>query len=54
MDYHKQNRLRTTAELYLSQNPTELPARFDVIEIYAPQGIETAKPEIHHLEDAFE
>ena len=54
VDYHKQNRLRTTAELYLSQNPTELPARFDVIEIYAPQGIETAKPEIHHLEDAFE
>ena len=54
VDYHKQNRLRTTAELYLSQNPTELLTRFDVIEIYAPQGIETLKPEIHHLEDAFE
>ncbi len=53
VDYHKQNRLRTTAELYLSQNPTELLTRFDVIEIYAPQGIETEKPEIHHLEDAF-
>lgn len=53
VDYHKQNRLRTTAELYLSQNPTELLTRFDVIEIYAPQGIETLKPEIHHLEDAF-
>ena len=54
VNYHKQNRLRTTAELYLSQNPTELPARFDVIEIYAPQGVETKKPEIHHLEDAFQ
>ena len=54
VDIHKQNRLRTTAELYLSQNPTELVSRFDVIEIYAPQGIETAKPEIRHLEDAFE
>ena len=53
VDYHKQNRLRTTAELYLSQNPTELLTRFDVIEIYAPQGIDTPKPAIHHLEDAF-
>ena len=54
VDYRKQNRLRTTAELYLSQNPTDLISRFDVIEIYAPRGIETEKPEIHHLEDAFE
>ena len=36
-----------------AKNPTELLTRFDVIEIYAPQGIETLKPEIHHLEDAF-
>lgn len=54
VDYHKQNRIRTTAELYLSQNPTELQTRFDVIEIYAPRGIETKKPEIYHLEDAFQ
>ena len=53
VDYYKQNRLRTTAQLYLSQNPTELMTRFDVIEIYAPQGVKTLKPEIHHLEDAF-
>ena len=54
VDYHKQNRLRTTAELYLSQNPTELQPRFDVIEIYAPEGLETANPVIRHLEDAFQ
>jgi len=54
VDYHKQNRIRTTAELYLSQNPTTLQPRFDVIEIYAPQGLETAKPIIYHLEEAFE
>lgn len=54
VDYRKQNRIRTTAELYLSQNPTELQPRFDVIEIYAPHGLETKKPEIHHLEDAFQ
>lgn len=54
VDRHKQERLRTTAELYLSQNPTELQPRFDVIEIYAPQGLQTEKPIINHLEDAFQ
>ena len=54
VNYHKQNKLRTTASLYLAQNPTELQPRFDVIEIYAPEGIETRKPVIHHLEDAFQ
>lgn len=54
VDCHKQNRIRTTAEMYLSENPTELQPRFDVIEIYAPQGIQTEKPEIIHMEDAFQ
>lgn len=54
VDIHKQNRIRTTAELYLSQNHTDLQPRFDVVEIYAPQGLNTQKPIIHHLEDAFE
>ena len=54
VDYYKQNRLRTTAALYLSQNPTALQPRFDVIEIYAPDGTETVKPRIYHLEDAFQ
>ena len=27
---------------------------FDVIEIYAPDGIRTLRPEIHHMEDAFQ
>ena len=53
VDSFKQERLRTTAELYLSENPTELQPRFDVIEIYAPEGINTKKPVINHLEDAF-
>ena len=54
VDRRKQDRLRTTAEMYLSQNPTELQPRFDVIEIYAPEGTETAHPEIYHMEDAFQ
>lgn len=54
VDRRKQNRLRSTAELYLSENPTNLQPRFDVIEIYAPDGIETMKPVINHMEDAFQ
>ena len=52
--WQKQNRIRTTAELWLQANPTELQPRFDVIEIYAPEGTATRKPEIYHLEDAFQ
>ena len=54
VDRNKQQRLRTAASMYLSQNPTELPARFDVIEIYAPEGTATVHPEIYHMEDAFQ
>lgn len=54
VDFYKQNRLRTTAEMYLSENSTKLQPRFDVIEIYAPKGTDTRKPVIHHLEDAFQ
>ena len=54
VDVYKQDRLRTTAELYLSQNPTDLQPRFDVVEIYAPQGENTKTPKIHHMEDAFQ
>lgn len=54
VDFHKQNRLRSTAEIYLSQNQTDLQPRFDVIEIYAPEGTATAHPEICHMEDAFQ
>lgn len=50
----KQDRIRITASMYLSQNPTNLQPRFDVIEIYAPQGAFTKEPVINHLEDAFQ
>ena len=54
VDSRKQSRIRTTAELYLSEFSTDLQPRFDVIEIYAPEGTETKFPEIHHMEDAFQ
>ena len=50
----KQDKIRTTASYYLSQNPTHLQPRFDVIEIYCPDGLLTKKPEIIHWEGAFE
>lgn len=53
VDRRKRDKLRMTASLYLSEYPTELQPRFDVIEIYAPEGTATKKPEIRHMEDAF-
>ena len=53
VDRNKQDRIRVTASVYLSQNPTNLQPRFDVVEVYAPQGEQTVKPEIIHMEDAF-
>ena len=54
VDRNKQDRIRMTASLFLSQNPTKLQPRFDVIEIYAPDDVETKNPEIKHMEDAFQ
>ena len=49
----KQQKLKTTAMLYLQQHPTEKQPRFDVVELLAPNGMETKAPEIRHIVDAF-
>ena len=54
VDTRKQERIRTTASFYLAENETPLQPRFDVIEIYAPEGMATRNPVINHLEGAFE
>ena len=54
VDRYKQDRIRMTASMYLSEHPTQLQPRFDVIEIYAPEGMETVSPKIFHMEDAFQ
>ena len=54
VDRNKQDRLRMTASIYLSENPTNLQPRFDIVEVYAPDGTATAAPEIYHMEDAFQ
>ena len=55
VDRRKQERIRQTASVFLSnhENLTKQP-RFDVIEIYAPDGYDTKNPEIKHMEDAFQ
>ena len=53
VDRRKQEKLRTAAQLYLAEHPTRLQPRFDVVEVYAPQGLQTASPRLHHLENAF-
>lgn len=52
----KQQRIKKTALLWLSQNETEKQPRFDVVEVYAPQGEHTAPKDIriNHIENAFE
>lgn len=49
----KQRKLRATAELYLMENPSGLQPRFDVAEVYAPEGMRTSRPVISFLENAF-
>lgn len=49
--YRKQQRIITSAQLYLSQNKVDLQPRFDIIEIYTENNKINS---IKHLENAFE
>ncbi len=49
----KQRRIIETAMLWLQQRGCELQPRFDVLEVYAPQGRSCLLPRINHIEDAF-
>lgn len=49
----KQQRLRLAAACYLTQYDTGLQPRFDVAEVYAPQGTQTRDPVIQYWENAF-
>ncbi len=49
----KQRKLRLTAQFYLLGHPTALQPRFDVAEVYAPQGVRTREPDIYYIENAF-
>lgn len=51
----KQRRVLLAARNFLAQHPEygEHYCRFDVAEVYAPDGLQTAKPEIRYYEHAF-
>lgn len=49
----KQRKLKATAEWYLTGHPTALQPRFDVAEVYAPDGAKTADPVIRYWQNAF-
>ena len=50
----KQRRVILAAELWLTQHVTFLQPRFDVAEVYAPEGLDTKNPEIIYIKDAFQ
>lgn len=54
VDGRKQKRMTIAALRYLTQHP-ELPlrVRFDVAELLAVDGVDTAEPELRYLENAF-
>ena len=49
----KQEKVRTTAILWLQARECRQQPRFDVMEIYAPEGEQTRRPVINHIENAF-
>lgn len=53
VDARKQSRIRTTAECYLAETGSPLQPRFDVAEVYAPEGVNTTKPILTYYENAF-
>lgn len=50
---YKQRRIRLAAESWLDANPTKKQPRFDVMEVYAPEGLLTKEPVFQHFENAF-
>ena len=49
----KQRRLLAAAGEWLQSNATALQPRFDVLEVYAPEGTQTREPTVRHWENAF-
>ena len=48
----KQHKLRATAMLYLAERRLDCPTRFDVAEVYAEHGFDTAR--IEYIKNAFQ
>lgn len=53
VNYSKQQRIIAAAQLWLMQHETQKQPRFDVIEIYAPDGASGRSISLNHIENAF-
>ena len=53
VDRRKQDRIRQTAAFWLADHDGDVQPRFDVVEVYAPEGMATRRPRIVHIPDAF-
>ena len=49
----KRERLRAAASHYLQSHKTEKQPRFDVVEVYAPKGMDTDPIPVRHIPNAF-
>lgn len=49
----KQEKLRLTAEAYLQTHETDKQPRFDVVALYARDGMETCPLPVRHIQNAF-
>ena len=53
VDWRKQQKLTLAARAYLSRHVQDCPMRFDVVEVYAPNGRMDIPPKIVHLKNVF-
>ena len=53
VDDGKKVRIVTVAGMWLVEHQKEVQPRFDVIEVYAPNGTDTDNPRINHIMNAF-
>lgn len=53
VDRRKQEKILLAAQTYMLEEPSDRQPRFDVAEVYAPQGVSTNFPEIEYIEHAF-
>ena len=53
VDERKQGKLRKTAQWYLAQKQLDVPARFDVAEVYIAQKDVPVLERLHYIENAF-
>ncbi len=53
VDRRKQEKLRLTAECYLQTHEAPLQPRFDVVALYAKNGMDTRPLPVKHIKNAF-